>query len=193
MTANGTKLESKISKMKPDYIHKDDILKELQQIEDNLNELEKRGVELEMKLRSSEEEGEDDSLMNELMVEWFNLIRNKQVAMRRESELVYIGRTQDLEEQQPSVEQELRRLMEKPEHLKTTWERKREEELMAKLFEIVNDRNAIVDGLDEDRLREEEEDEQLNKMMMNFNIKKEKPKSKSPMARLFSWKNKKEG
>lgn len=35
-------------------------------------------------------EGEDDSLMDELMVEWFNLIRNKQVAMRRESELVYM-------------------------------------------------------------------------------------------------------
>lgn len=31
-------------------------------------------------------EGEDDGLM----VEWFNLIRNKQVAMRRESELVYM-------------------------------------------------------------------------------------------------------
>eukprot|EP00064_Thunnus_orientalis_P017798 superscaffoldBa00003880_g17884 len=74
---------------KQDYIPKEDIIKELQEIEDNLNELEKRGVELEMKLRSSEEDGEDDSLMDELMVEWFNLIRNKQVAMRRESELVY--------------------------------------------------------------------------------------------------------
>lgn len=30
-------------------------MKELQEIEDNVNELEKRGVELEMKLRSSEE------------------------------------------------------------------------------------------------------------------------------------------
>ncbi|KAI3353430.1 hypothetical protein L3Q82_019957, partial [Scortum barcoo] len=168
LTENGTKSESKTSKSKPDYIHKDDILKELQDIEDNLNELEKRGVELEMKLRSSEEEGEDDSVMDELMVEWFNLIRNKQVAMRRESELVYIGRTQDLEEQQPSVEQELRRLMDKPEHLKTSWDKKREKELMDKLVEIVNDRNAIVEGLDEDRLREEEEDEELNKMMMNF-------------------------
>lgn len=159
-----------------------------------MNELEKRGVELEMKLRSSEEDGEDDSLMDELMVEWFNLIRNKQVAMRRESELVYIGKTQDLEEQQPSVEQELRRLMDKPEHLKTSWDRKREEQLMAKLMEIVNDRNAIVEGLDEDRLREEEEDEQLNKMMMNFNLKKDKPKKKSPMSKLFGgWGNKKEG
>uniref|UniRef100_UPI0037E9ADDA protein-methionine sulfoxide oxidase mical2b n=1 Tax=Semicossyphus pulcher TaxID=241346 RepID=UPI0037E9ADDA len=185
--------ESKIVKTKPDYIQKEDIIKELQFIEDNLNELEKRGVELEVKLRSSEEEGEDDSLMDELMVEWFNLIRNKQVAMRRESELVYIGRTQDLEEQQPSVEQELRRLMEKPEDLKTHVDRKREAELMAKLMEIVNDRNAIVDGLDEDRIREEEEDEELDKMMRNFSFKKDKPKKKSPMSKLFGWGNKKEG
>ncbi|XP_078131650.1 MICAL-like protein 2 [Sander vitreus] len=193
-TANGTKPESKKSKTKPGYILKEDIMKELQEIEDNLNEWEKRGVELEVRLRSSEEEGEDDSLMDELMVEWFNLIRNKQVAMRRESELVYIGKTQDLEEEQPSVEQELRKLMEKPEHLKTARDREREEQLMAKLVEIVNDRNAIIEGLDEDRLREEEEDEQLNKMMMNFtNIKKDKPKKKSPMSKLFGWGNKKEG
>ncbi|XP_040892783.1 protein-methionine sulfoxide oxidase mical2b isoform X2 [Toxotes jaculatrix] len=192
-TANGTKSESNTSKTKPGYIPKEDIVKELQEIEDNLNELEKRGVELEMKLRRSEEEGEDDSFMDELMVEWFTLIRNKQVAMRRESELVYIGKTQDLEEEQPSVEQELRRLIEKPEHLKTAWDRKREQQLMDKLVGIVNDRNAIVEGLDEDRLREEEEDEQLNKMMMNFNIKKDKPKKKSPVAKLFSWGSKKEG
>uniref|UniRef100_A0A3Q1EDK3 Mical-like 2b n=1 Tax=Acanthochromis polyacanthus TaxID=80966 RepID=A0A3Q1EDK3_9TELE len=192
-TANGIESELKVSKMKPDYIPKEKIIKELQDIEDNLNELEKRGVELEVKLRRSEEEGDDDSVMDELMVEWFNLIRNKQVAMRRESELVYIGRTQDLEEEQPNVEQELRRLMEKPEHLKTAWDRKKEQQLMEKLVEIVNDRNAIVDGLDEDRLREEEEDEQLNKMMMNFNIKKDKPKKKSPMSKLFGWGGKKEG
>lgn len=35
-------------------------------------------------------EGADDSVMDELMEEWFSLIRNKQVAMRRESELVYM-------------------------------------------------------------------------------------------------------
>ncbi|XP_057700628.1 protein-methionine sulfoxide oxidase mical2b [Corythoichthys intestinalis] len=183
---------NKVVKTRPDYIPKEAILKELKEIEDNLNLLEKRGVVLEAKLRNSEDEGEDDSLMDELMVEWFTLIRNKQVAMRRESELVYIGKTQDLEEEQPSVEQELRKLIEKPDHLKTPFERKREEELMSKLMEIINDRNAIVEGLDEDRLREEEEDEELNKLLENYSVKKDKSKKKSSISKLFTWGNKKE-
>ncbi|XP_043971580.1 MICAL-like protein 2 [Gambusia affinis] len=188
---NAAKSESKNSKTKPGYIPKEDIVRELKEIEENLNELERRGVELELRLRKSEEEGGDND-EDELMVEWFTLIRNKQVAMRRESELVYIGRTQDLEEEQPSVEQELRRLMDKPEHLKTFRDKQREKQLMDKLLEIVNDRNAIVEGLDEDRLREEEEDEELNKMMMSFNIKKDKTKRKSQKFKLFSWGGKKD-
>ncbi|XP_063061772.1 MICAL-like protein 2 [Engraulis encrasicolus] len=185
----------KTPKGKPEYIPKEKILHELNDIERNMNELERKGVEMEKQLRAFEEEGKEDVLQDDLMVDWFNLIRQKQVYMRRESELVYTAKTQDLEEQQPGVEAELRRLMDKPEHLKTSYDRKREEDLMAKLVEIVNDRNAIVDGLDEDRLREEEEDEQLNKMMENLaspDSKKDKEKKKSIKNRWFK-KSKKEG
>ncbi|XP_047658738.1 protein-methionine sulfoxide oxidase mical2b [Tachysurus fulvidraco] len=186
---SSTSLSQKL--LKPDYIPREEILRELKEIEMKLNDLEKKGVELEKQLRQCEEENQEDVLTNDLMVDWFNLIRSKQVYIRRESELVYVGRSQDLEEEQPNVEAELRKLMEKPEHLKTSKDKKREEELMAKLVEIVNDRNAIVDGLDEDRLREEEEDEQLNKMMQNLDIKKEK-KKRSSMSRLFGRKSKHE-
>ncbi|XP_059902320.1 MICAL-like protein 2 isoform X4 [Gadus macrocephalus] len=185
---NGTRPEPLPTK-KPDYIPKEKIMEELQEIEDGLNALEKRGVELEKKLRRSEEEGVEDAAMDEVMVDWFSLIREKQVAMRRESELVYIAKTQDLEEQQPSVEQELRSLMAKPDSAKTSWERQREQELMVKLVEIVNDRSAIVDSLDEDRLREEDEDVQLEQMMMNLDIKKDKTKKKSPIAKMFLWRS----
>ncbi|KAI1896167.1 hypothetical protein AGOR_G00092020 [Albula goreensis] len=187
-STNASQPEVKSPKGKPDFIPKEEILKELEDIENNLNELEKKGVELEKQLRRSEEEGAEESSVDELMVDWFNLIRNKQIYMRRESELVYIAKTQDLEEQQPGVEEELRRLMEKPDRLKTPADRKREEELMQKLVEIVNDRNAIVEGLDEDRLREEEEDQQMNQLMQDLDIKKEK-KKKSPMKKLFGWKS----
>ncbi|XP_066545297.1 MICAL-like protein 2 [Amia ocellicauda] len=178
--------EVKSPKAKQDYIPQEEILRELEEIEEHLNELEKKGVEMEKQLRSCEEEEGEEALM----VDWFNLIRNKQVFMRRESELVYIAKTQDLEEQQPGVEGQLRRLMEKPEHLKTSADKVREKELMDKLVEIVNDRNAIVDGLDEDRLREEEEDQQLNEMMQKLDTKKgDKNKRKSPISKLFKWKN----
>ncbi|KAG7459964.1 hypothetical protein MATL_G00216170 [Megalops atlanticus] len=172
------------------YIPMEEILQELQGIEDHLNDLEKKGVEMEKKLRQCEAEGEEDTL-DALMVDWFNLIQNKQVYMRRESELVYIAKTQVLEEQQPGVEEELRKLMDKPEHLKTTTDRQQEEELMGKLIKIVNDRNAIVVVLDEDRLREEEEDQQLHEMMEKLGKKKDKSKKKSPIKKLFKRKSKK--
>lgn len=97
------------------------------------------------------------------------------------------ARTQELEQQQPGVEEELRRLLEKPgelvrapllfqsprfvfffvfafncaptvyrvgaDHLKSRVERRREETLMWRLVEIVDGRNAIVEGLDDDRRR----------------------------------------
>uniref|UniRef100_A0A8C4GYU9 Mical-like 2a n=1 Tax=Dicentrarchus labrax TaxID=13489 RepID=A0A8C4GYU9_DICLA len=150
------------------HIPVEQIERELNDIETNLAQLEKEGVELEKKLRSCEEEGKGDILMDPLMVDWFNLIRKKQMYIRKESELVYTARTQELEQQQPGVEGELRRLLEKPDHLKSREERQREKKLMQRLMEIVDGRNAIVEGLDEDRLREVEEDQQLNEMMKNL-------------------------
>lgn len=123
--------------------------------------------------------------MDPLMVDWFNLIRKKQMYIRNESELVYIARTQELEQQQPGVEGELRRLMEKPDHLKSREEQQREKKLMQRLVEIVDGRNAIVEGLDEDRRREVEEDQQLNEMMQNLGVKKAKSKRKSSISKLF--------
>ncbi|XP_028669741.1 MICAL-like protein 2a [Erpetoichthys calabaricus] len=182
----------KSPKNRSDYIPEEKIQEELQDIEKQLDDLEKQGVELEKQLRSCEGDEKEDVLM----VDWFNLIRQKQLLMRRESELVYISKTQDLEEQQPGVEEELRRLMNKPDHLKTDADRTHEAELMLKLVEIVNDRNAIIDGLDEDRLREEEEDQQLEVMMQKLDLKKDggekAKKSKSPITKLFRRKSKRE-
>lgn len=39
------------------------------------------------------------------------------------------------------------------ERLKSLDEKRRESELLNRLMEIVNDRNAIVEGLEEDRIR----------------------------------------
>ncbi|XP_035472091.1 MICAL-like protein 2a isoform X1 [Scophthalmus maximus] len=182
---NASRTEMRSPSAKSYHIPAEQIETELSDIETNLAQLEKEGVELEKRLRSCEEEGEGDILMDPLMVDWFNLIRKKQMYIRKESELVYTARTQELEQQQPGVEGELRRLLEKPDHLKSRDERRRETTLMQRLMEIVNGRNAIVEGLDEDRLREVEEDQQLNEMMKNLGVKKSKNKRKSSISKLF--------
>ncbi|XP_047212147.1 MICAL-like protein 2 isoform X2 [Girardinichthys multiradiatus] len=172
------------------HIPVEQIEKELDDIEMNLVQLEKEGVELEKLLRSYEEEGEGDILMDPLMVDWFNLIRKKQMYIRKESELVYLAKTQELEQQQPGVEEELRRLLEKPDHLKSRDEQHREKNLLQQLMEIVDGRNAIVEVLDGDRLREVEEDKQLNKMMQDLGVKKSKNKRKSSISKMFKRRSK---
>ncbi|XP_029015130.1 MICAL-like protein 2a isoform X2 [Betta splendens] len=182
---NTSKTEMRSPSVGSSHVPAEQIERELSEIESSLARLERDGVELEKQLRSCEEEGEGDVLMDPLMVDWFSLIRKKQMYIRKESELVYIARTQDLERQQPGVEWELRRLLEKPDHSKSREEQQREEALMQRLVEIVDGRNAIVDGLDLDRLREVEEDQQLNEMMKNLRVKKAKSKRKSSISKLF--------
>ncbi|XP_019721993.1 MICAL-like protein 2a isoform X2 [Hippocampus comes] len=172
------------------HIPAERIESELDDIETNLALLEKEGVELERKLRRCEEEGDGDLLMDPLMVDWFKLIRKKQMFIRKESELVYTARTEELERQQLNVERELRRLLEKPDGVKSAEERVREKMLLRNLMEIVDGRNAIVEVLDDDRLRELVEDEQLNAMMENFGVKKGKPKRKSSISKLFGRRSK---
>ncbi|KAG7262279.1 hypothetical protein CRUP_024977 [Coryphaenoides rupestris] len=135
------------------HVPTEQIERELDDIEAALAVLEQEGVELEKKLRSCEEDAGGDVLMDPVMVDWFKLIGRKQTYIRKESELVYTAQIQELESQQPGVEGELRSLLDKPDHLKSRADRERERGLMARLVEIVNGRNAIVDVLDEERLR----------------------------------------
>ncbi|KAF1379719.1 hypothetical protein PFLUV_G00178940 [Perca fluviatilis] len=165
---NASRTEMRSPSVKSYHIPVEQIERDLNDIETNVVQLEKEGVELEKKLRSCEEATKPHIFF----------------------ELVYIARTQELEQQQPGVEGELRRLLEKPDHLKSKEEQQREKKLMQRLMEIVDGRNAIVEGLDEDRLREVEEDQQLNEMMQNLGVKKAKSKRKSSISKLFKRRSK---
>ncbi|XP_052411554.1 MICAL-like protein 2 [Carassius gibelio] len=182
--------------IKPCHITPDQISIELQDIENKLYNLENEGVELERRLRIYEEEGHGDLLLDPLVVDWFDLIGKKQSYILRESELMYTfsicfgARTHDLEEQQPGVEGELRRLIGKPELVKTLGEKKRETVLLNRL-QMVNDRKAIVEGLEEDRIREKEDQQTLNEMMQRLGLQKFKNKCKSSFSKLFRRRSKK--
>ncbi|XP_073182035.1 MICAL-like protein 1 isoform X5 [Lepidochelys kempii] len=151
------------------YVPVEDIYGEMDTIEQRLDELEHRGVELEEKLRSVENDSPEDSLL----VDWFKLIHEKHMLVRRESELIYIYKQQNLEQRQADVEYELRCLLNKPAKDWTDDDRERETVLMQELVTIIEQRNAIVNCLDEDRQREEEEDKLLEAMIKKKEFHKE--------------------
>ncbi|KAG9338815.1 hypothetical protein JZ751_025252 [Albula glossodonta] len=151
------------------YIPVEDIHVEMGELERQLDELEQRGVELESKLRDCQNDEEEEAML----VDWFTLIHDKHMLVRREAELVYTAKQQNLEERQADVEYELRCLLNKPEKEWSEEDRGREQELMAELVTIIEQRNHIINSMDQDRQREEEEDKVLEAMLKKKDFHKE--------------------
>ncbi|XP_063444852.1 MICAL-like protein 1 isoform X3 [Mytilus trossulus] len=140
-----------------------EIQKQLTQIDSRLTELEIRGRQLEDSIRKVQEE-EDDKMM----VEWFELVNNKNELVRKEADLIYLSRAQELEGEQNEIDRQLRELLLKNEKYKTEKDKVEEEQLIQKLLDVVNQRNIIVDSIDEDRIRYEEEDKDIALALQDF-------------------------
>uniref|UniRef100_A0A671UNI1 MICAL like 1 n=1 Tax=Sparus aurata TaxID=8175 RepID=A0A671UNI1_SPAAU len=143
---------------------------EMRELDKHLEAMEQRGVELERNLRDCKNEEE------QMLMEWFSLIHEKQVLVRRDTELVFLTKQQKLEERQADVEYELRCLLNKPESDWSQKDRDQEQQHMDELVAIIEQRNQIISSLDQDRLREREEDMLLEAMMKNKELQKEELK-----------------
>ncbi|NWX91874.1 MICA1 monooxygenase, partial [Nothoprocta ornata] len=128
------------------------IQRRLEEIEVTFGELEQQGVKLEKLLR------EESASPAELRTQWMNqllyLVQKKNSLVSEESDLMITVQELKLEEQQSRLDQQLRRFMSKEEAQKTSAERAAEQETLARLLEVVNQRNALIHVQEERRLSE---------------------------------------
>uniref|UniRef100_A0A8C5BAK9 F-actin monooxygenase n=1 Tax=Gadus morhua TaxID=8049 RepID=A0A8C5BAK9_GADMO len=169
------------------------IQRQLEQVEEKQRQLEERGVAVEKALRgeavesspvrtyrrrtlslcscwSPEGMGKKDD--PKLMQEWFKLVQEKNALVRYESELMIFARELELEDRQSRLQQDLRERMAVEDHLKTEQELSREKQILNEMLEVVEQRDSLVALLEEQRLREKEEDKDLESVMLSkgFNL-----------------------
>uniref|UniRef100_UPI0037E96244 MICAL-like protein 1 n=1 Tax=Semicossyphus pulcher TaxID=241346 RepID=UPI0037E96244 len=150
-------------------ISTDNLRVEMRELDKHLQTLEQRGVVLERNLRDCKNDKEEEKML----IEWFSLVHERNVLVRRDTELVYLTKQQKLEERQADVEYLLRCLLNKPENDWSKEDRAQEQQLMDELVAIIEQRNQIISSLDQDRMREREEDVLLEAIMKDKELQKE--------------------
>ncbi|XP_039222423.1 F-actin-monooxygenase MICAL3 isoform X22 [Crotalus tigris] len=146
------------------------IQRQLEQVEEKQRQLEERGVAVEKALRGEAGMGKKDD--PKLMQEWFKLVQEKNGLVRYESELMIFARELELEDRQSRLQQELRERMAVEDQLKTDEELSEEKRILNEMLEVVEQRDSLVALLEEQRLREKEEDKDLEAVMLSkgFNL-----------------------
>ncbi|XP_038597124.1 F-actin-monooxygenase MICAL3 isoform X14 [Tachyglossus aculeatus] len=146
------------------------IQRQLEQVEEKQRQLEERGVAVEKALRGEAGMGKKDD--PKLMQEWFKLVQEKNALVRYESELMIFARELELEDRQSRLQQLLRERMAVEDHLKTAEELSEEKRILNEMLEVVEQRDSLVALLEEQRLREKEEDKDLEAVMLSkgFNL-----------------------
>jgi len=175
------------------------INQELLDIEVKQVGLERQGVKLEKSIREicsvdDAREGARDSLgpeAEDLIIQLFDLVNEKNELFRRQTELVYMKKENRLEEIHADLEYQIRVLMAKPECQRTDDDKVGEERLIAKLVEVVSQRNFIVDCLELDRRRELDEDTAIEDHMSNYAAVQPSEKPQIALVKLLKRKKKK--
>ncbi|XP_029552682.1 protein-methionine sulfoxide oxidase mical3a isoform X5 [Salmo trutta] len=163
------------------------IQRQLEQVEEKQRQLEERGVAVEKALRGEADywgESNYSEILDlhlggmgkkddpKLMQEWFKLVQEKNALVRYESELMIFARELELEDRQSRLQQDLRERMAIEDHLKTEVELAQEKRILNEMLEVVEQRDSLVALLEEQRLREKEEDKDLESVMLSkgFNL-----------------------
>ncbi|XP_011937203.1 PREDICTED: protein-methionine sulfoxide oxidase MICAL2 isoform X3 [Cercocebus atys] len=142
------------------------IQRQLEEVEELQRASEIQGVRLEKALRG---EAADSGTQDEaqLLQEWFKLVLEKNKLMRYESELLIMAQELELEDHQSRLEQKLREKMLKEESQKDEKDLNEEQEIFTELMQVIEQRNKLVDSLEEQRVREKAEDQHFESFVFS--------------------------
>ncbi|XP_063052870.1 F-actin-monooxygenase mical2b isoform X3 [Engraulis encrasicolus] len=142
------------------------IQRQLEEVEETQRALEEKGVTLEKVLRgeTDNKDMEDDP---ELLQTWFKLVLEKNKLQRYESELMIFAQELELEDTQSQLQQDLRHKMSIDDSMKTSADLSEEQRMLVEIMQVVEKRDQLVSLLEEQRLKERAEDQDLESMLLS--------------------------
>ncbi|XP_010590533.3 F-actin-monooxygenase MICAL2 isoform X4 [Loxodonta africana] len=142
------------------------IQRQLEEVEERQRAFEIQGVRLEKALRG---EAADSGTQDEaqLLQEWLKLALEKNKLMRYESELLIMAHELELEDHQSRLEQKLREKMLKEESQKDENDLNEEQEIFIEMMQVIEQRDRLVDSLEEERIKEKAEDQHFESFIFS--------------------------
>ncbi|XP_062282751.1 F-actin-monooxygenase mical1 isoform X2 [Scomber scombrus] len=135
------------------------IQRRLEEIEVTFKDLEDKGVVLERTLRGEAGSGGSP----EMIEQWIQLVHEKNTLVSEESDLMVASRQLELEDKQSMLEMELRKYMELND--KTSEQQVEEDRVLQQMIEVVDMRDSLVSFLEEKRLKEITEEQEVFSIM----------------------------
>ncbi|XP_061724901.1 EH domain-binding protein 1 [Cydia pomonella] len=125
------------------------IQSELEALEREQSAIDERAAALEKQLRCVMQSADNTEEEDRLMSQWFNLVNKKNALLRRQMQLNILEQEEDLSRRCELLARELRLSLGVEEWRKTDGQKRRERLLLQELLSAVNERDRLVQEMDE--------------------------------------------
>ncbi|XP_045528787.1 EH domain-binding protein 1 isoform X3 [Pieris brassicae] len=147
------------------------IASELQALEREQKSIDEKAAALEKQLRRVMDRADNTEEEDRLMSQWFNLVNKKNALIRRQMQLNILEKEEDLSRRCELLARELRLSLGVEEWRKTPGQKRREILLLQDLLSAVNERDRLVQEMDEQEKAIAEDDE-IQRNLSNVEIRR---------------------